>query len=452
MHEKDLFKLISSSPEFNSNPEALRMLYKIWSAYTKFIRSLLSSNKTAVTLEFGKFTPGPFGCIFFPSARFMNSGNFHYNFTSPGVDCQERALNYSSISVACGYSKAECERCLKEIANFAVKNAKKEEVKLDLKVGILLLKPGEILFKGGVSNSLACSTAGVSSARTPAQSVYSTHVSNPNSINHIPVKRHCTVAPMPENIPWPYVSGFFEDSIQKTGKKINTQEILSPEKLLQEHTRQISEKKKKKKIKHVEERKDGQVLVQVANSELKMEKAQKKFYNEAVKKMFIESNKEQIEEHKELLKMKKSEIKGEKYDFFPFTYGSKLEEYQMYLKSQLNEEMKAKMSNDKAVYAKNHGIPESYLTTFPLFLKQNRANPVRRLENNHVKAVMGQALSRYEGELNKIRENKARADEQRLVQEETQKAYLEYSKNTVEKATQANKKYVLDQIENDVTL
>ena len=451
----DLLKEVCKVPYFSSLPDPLRMLYKVWSAYTKFIRSLLSSNKTAVTQEFGKFTPTSQGACFFPNTFFLASGSYTYSPPPPLlVKPPEQHLSYSSISVAAGYSKTDCENSVKEILAKAIEVSKTRELNLDFKVGIMGLKPGRIVFKGSSGNTLPCS-ATISSARTPAASVRSAHPSNPNSIHQSKIgnQRYCTVPPMPpvpENIPWPYVSSFFEDSVKKPSKRFMIEGNLSPDQLLEEHKRQINEKRKKKEKKHKEERENGQVLINVANLELMKEKEQRHNKAKALQDLFIVSNKHQIDQHKEELLQKTTEKNIEKYDFFPFTYGSNLEEYQKVVKSQLNEEMRTKMDVEKQNYTRKNDISDSYLSSFPVFLQQDKSVSTRRIEDEHVKKVMGQALNRYEKELSSMKASKSKVIQDQLIQEEIQKIFLDHGKKQVENALLENQKSLLDQIEADV--
>ena len=455
MQEMELLKQTSKSFNFASFPDPLRMLYKVWSAYTKFIRSLLSSNKTAVTQEFGKFTPTPQGASFFPSASFLSSGGFTY--APPPlllVKPQEQHLSYSSISVAAGYSKTDCEYSVKGILAKAIEISRTGEVSLDFKVGTMGLKPGRLAFKGSSGNTLLCSAA-ISSARTPIPSVHATHPSNPNSIhqNGVGNKRYGTVPPappVPETIPWPYVSSFLADSARKPSKKFMIEENLSPEQLLEEHKKQINEKKQKKEKKNLEEREDGQVLINVANSELMREKEQRHNKAKALQNLFIVSNKHQIDQHKEEMLQRNTEKRIEKYDFFPFTYGSNLEKYQQKVKSKLKDEMKAKMDTEMQNYTRRNDISDAYLSSFPVFLQKDQAISTRRFEDGHIKKVMSQALNRYEKELDSIKAGKRKGIQDQFLQEEIKKNFLHQSKKLVEDALLENKKSLLDQIESDV--
>ena len=112
--------------------------------------------------------------------------------------------------------------------------------------------------------------------------------------------------------------------------------------------------------------------------------------------------------------------------------------------------MKEKMDSEKQGFSTKNKLPDSYLTSFPLFLKQDKAVPARRVENSHVKAVMGQALNRYEDELNNIKNERKKEAKLKLIQEELSKEQIDLRKQEFEKAAQDHKTYIIEQIENNV--
>jgi hypothetical protein len=452
MQESEVFKQASISPKYLEIADTGKVLYKVWSAYTKFIRSLLSNNKTAVTVEFGKFVPTAQGACFVPCAQLISAGRYSYTEALP-VKSKEQHISYSSISIACGYPKDVCMNSIREIVNTAVNISKAQEVQLDFKIGKLVLKPNLMVFKGSVNNTHS-STAEANITRNHDDGYDQFYASNPNTLSSVkPIeKRNHTGSPISPNIPWPYLSSFYEGSTKKFGKKFLISDSLSPVQLLEEHKKQINDKKKKQENNYIEEKKDGNVLVNLAKIELKNEKDKSSQKTQALQQMFIESNKNQIEQHKQDLHQKSVQKKSEKYDFFPFTYGSKLEEYQQQLKSKLKEEMAEKMKIDKKNNPIKQEISDSYLTSFPLFLKQDKVSPTRRYDTGHIKAVMGQALDRYEQELSYIKHENIKSEQQELIKDQFHKISNHQNKLASEKAIQEHKQYLLEQIQANVTI
>lgn len=440
MHEKEIFKQVEKSPKYLSGNEIIRTLTKVWSAYTKLIRSLLSSHKTAISQEFGKFIPTAQGAQFVPNSFFLSLGNYSAKSVTPATSTAEHHLSYSSISLASGYSKEICINSLKEILSAAFLSCKSNPITLDLKIGQLHLRSFEYQFSSGYKSV------------STAEKLEPTNVANPNDIGHFSTsaKRFKSVPPNPKTIPWPYFPGFYEDSSKKLGKKFNFEEQPSPSQLLEEHKKQIKVKNYKKYSKTKEEKKEGQVLASLANHQMAEDRESKVIKTKALQELFIHGNKSQIDSHRLQKEEKKVEKKSEKYDFFPFVYGSKLEEYQHQLKSELRAEMKAKMENDKKEFPAKQGITEEYTTAFPVFLKQDKYVPKRRVENIHVKAAMGNALNRYEEELNSFKVKKIQEEQREKIQEDANKVYEEQGKVKFQQAISQNREFLLQQIEENV--
>jgi len=440
MHEKEIFKQVEKSPKYLSGNEIIRTLTKVWSAYTKLIRSLLSSHKTAISQEFGKFIPTAQGAHFVPNSFFLSLGNYSAKSITPATSTTEQHLSYSSISLASGYSKEICINSLKEILSSAFLLCKSNPITLDLKIGQLHLRSFEFQFSSGYKSV------------STAEKLEATNVANPNDIGHFSTsaKRFKSVPPNPKAIPWPYLPGFYEDSSKKLGKKFNFEEQPSPLQLLEEHKKQIKVKNHKKYTKTKEEKKEGQILANLANHQMAEDRESKVNKAKALQELFVHGNKSQIDSHHLQKEEKKVEKNSEKYDFFPFVYGSKLEEYQQQLKSDLRAEMKAKMENDKKEFPAKQGITEEYTTSFPVFLKQDKYVPSRRVENTHVKAAMGNALNRYENELNSLKVKKIQEHQREKIQEDIDKVYEEQGKAKFKQAINQNKDFLLQQIEENV--
>lgn len=64
-----------------------------------------------------------------------------------------------------------------------------------------------------------------------------------------------------------------------------------------------------------------------------------------------------------------------------------------------------KMESDKKEFTGRQGLLKS-ISVFSYFFKARQYVPSRRVEETHVKAAMGQALNRYEQELNTIKAQK----------------------------------------------
>ena len=446
----EIFKEANKNPLYVNGDDIVRMLYKVWSGYTKFIRNILLANKSAVSIEFGKFVPTGKEFLFLPNSSLLSMGS--YSYSSPSVDTKfvEQYVSYSSISIACGYPKQVCMNSIKQILHTTVELSKTQEVKLNFKVGVLSFKPKTLVFQSTKETNYHCSTAGISSERASNRWTY--NPSNPNTISlgNVENKKIPNVSKESPNIPWPYLSAFYEEPSKRFTKKFEITKSMSPVQLLEEHKKQIREKQKQDENFLIQNNRDGQILAKIANTELKKEKEEKSFYNQALQKNFIEGNKSQIEKHKQEDLLKSEEKKIEKYDFFPFTYGSKLEEYQTHLKSQLKQEMVEKMNVDKEKFFKKKNLPDSYLTSFPLFLSQDKPVISRRNDTTHIKAVMGQALNRYEQELNELKSEKIKEEQRVLMAEKINEDFKIQSRISAEKNISQHNQFLLEQIEANV--
>jgi hypothetical protein len=441
MHEREIFKHIEKSPKYLKTDDISRVLTKVWSAYTKLLRSLLSSYKTATTQEFGKFIPTAQGAQFSPSQFFLSLGNYSPKPVPTSSQSIEAALSYSSISLASGYDRETCISSIKEILSAAVFLSKSGKVTLDMKIGQLHLQGNDYSFANNFKPQ---------SSQTEKQETK--NPANPNDIGLInnSEKRFKSVPPNPSNIPFPYLPAFYDDSSKKLGKRFNFEDQPSPSQLLEEHKKQIAVKKYKTLAHSKETKREGQILATIANQQMIEERQSKEQKEKTLQNLFVSANRSQIDSHLHKKQELVSEKKTEKYDFFPFIYGSKLEEFQQQLKSQLNDEMKKKMENDRKEFSSKKEITDSYLTSFPVFLKQDKFEPKRRVENLHVKATMGQALNRYEQELQQIKDQRVQDSQKEEAQTRLNKLYEE--QNKIHKETNAldNKNYLLQQMEDKV--
>ena len=280
----------------------------------------------------------------------------------------------------------------------------------------------------------------------------SAHPANPNDIGHFAssAKRIKSMPPKPSLIPWPYLPAFYEDSAGKLGKRYNFQDSLSPGELLEEHKKQIAVKKYKKAFHAQEGKQEGIVLANIANNQMAKDKEIRQNRTKALQDLFITGNKSQIESHRVRKEGDLVEKKNEKYDFFPFVYGSKLEEYQGFIKSQLNEEMKEKMKNDRKEFSTKRDLTDSYLTSFPVFLKQDKFEPKRRIDDAHVKKTMGQALNRYEQELISIKAQNESEVNKKDLQNKLTSVIVQQNKSKRDEKLIENKNYLIQQMEDKV--
>ena len=453
MHEREIFKHIEKSPKLLQGPDLLRTLSKVWSAFTKLIRSLLSSYKTAVCPELGKFIPTAQGAAFQASPSFLSASSLTAKPMSSSSSCPEQVLSYSTISLASGYDRETCMNCIKEILSASLLQSKSQEVILDLKVGCLVLKGNEYSFRTSSKPSTQEKRLDHGTDREALKlKPDSAHPANPNDIGHFAssAKRIKSMPPKPSLIPWPYLPAFYEDSAGKLGKRYNFQDSLSPGELLEEHKKQIAVKKYKKAFHAHEGKQEGIVLANIANNQMAKDKEIRQNRTKALQDLFITGNKSQIESHRVRKEGDLVEKKNEKYDFFPFVYGSKLEEYQGFIKSQLNEEMKEKMKNDRKEFSTKRDLTDSYLTSFPVFLKQDKFEPKRRIDDAHVKKTMGQALNRYEQELISIKAQNESEVNKKDLQNKLTSVIVQQNKSKRDEKLIENKNYLIQQMEDKV--
>ena len=460
MHEREIFKYIQNSPKLLQGPDLLRTLSKVWSAYTKLVRSLLNQNKTAICPELGKLMATCQGAVFQASPSFLSISSLPAKPIPQSSSNPEQVLSYSTISSASGYNKETCMNCIKEIISASLLLSKSQEVTLDLKVGRLVLRPNDYTF-------ITCSLPSVPSIPNSArekrsdrtgnrenlmQKPDSAHPANPNDIGHFNStgKRIKSVPPKPNFIPFPYLPGFYEENDDKLGKRYNFQETLSPEELFKEHKKQIAIKKFKKEFQANQGKQEGIVLANVANNQMAKDREIRENKEKALKELFVKANKSQIETHRARREEDLTEKKNEKYDFFPFVYGSKLEEFKGKIKLQLQEEMKEKMRNDKKEFSSKRDLSESYITSFPIFLKQDKFEPKRRTFDNHVKETMGQALNRYEKELINLKIQNENEMNKKELENKLTYMIVQQNKSRRDDKLRENKNYLLQQMEDKV--
>ena len=484
VNEVSLFKECASAAKYVYSLESSqipRTLYKVWSGFTKFIRSQLSQGRSVNSTDFGRFLQGETGVKFIPNEKFLQKGNLVYRnqaeVTSQEVKdrAKDQHVSYSAIASACDISRDMVANALKEITGKAFELISQgKTVSLNMKVGTLTLSSGRAEFRGeksehGVGSASARTQSVPSSVRTPRSSqctifrpdtsqsnVY--HASNPNpmyqgaspNINNyqrgLKVKRGSEPP-----VPFPFFAGMAAPNVHFQTKYTRRQAIEAPisaSVLLQSHKEQIRMKKEgeleaKRKAKDEERRRLMDLHYQIVKDrDTKIDAERKK------RALFVEG----IQEHLEIkgkMKELESEAKAnETYDYFPFTHGDQIEKFQHQLKQKEAEEMKAALQSLPKLNKSAQDLP--YATEYPVFLQQSEFHPVRRIEQSHVHNVMKDALHRYEQQLVNIEKEQDRRDEESRKQEQHNQLYYETMLQQRQQKTLEMKQFLELQIEERV--
>jgi hypothetical protein len=471
MNEVEIFKLCASSPRFLYNQDAQeipRLLYKVWSGFTKSVRHYITQGRSVYSPDLGRFRVSneDSRVEFCPSAKLAEQGRFT-NIKQFEKDSSEIHISYSAISSSCGYDRDTVSNAVKEIiAQLLQQLSQNHTVNLNVKIGILTFSKGSVIFKqtfhtAGLNSSVdsAMRSFTGSSVATPRSSLRSAfrpntnssntyHASNPNPVyqgeapnlsNYYRGLRH----KRPDSgIPHPimfydyrFPGYIFRENYTK--KQACTQPVSARE-LLGFHQQQIREKKSR-------ERKERLKSLEVDQKNVKdmigfiMEDREQRINQEIQKRQeILSANKKQVV-RKHLEKQKeREEILNETYDYFPFTHGDAVEKLHQEHKAQLEQELKTMYNTLPKVERSpnknasvNPKVSVDYITQYPVFLQKVENPEGRRVPNDNIDRVIQQAEKRVE-------ENKAK--EERIKQIEQEEAEVQKVHDTMYYESMYNQK------------
>mmetsp|Transcript_13178 Transcript_13178/g.24662 ORF Transcript_13178/g.24662 Transcript_13178/m.24662 type:complete len:310 (-) Transcript_13178:37-966(-) len=173
------------------------------------------------------------------------------------------------------------------------------------------------------------------------------------------------------------------------------------------------------------------------------------------RQIFIEANRSRMQEKAVKTAVAESEKRQETYDYFPFTHGDQIEQYQEELKKSLLSEMNASVAIASANSpVKAHveptsvvtKMPISHYTEYPVFLRQDEYHPVRRIEDTHVNVTMQEALKRYEDNIVKLEQEQEKREIEAQRQADHNQQYFETQLQRRAQQIEDNKQYLQQQI------
>ena len=491
----ELFKEIAKHPKFSEPHENLvKMIYKVWSGFTRFIRSHILNGKNVNAFDIGRFvtrTTTESGNIinFIPSQRFYNPKQFTYR-NSSSIQKNEskdkssdQTVSYSAIAHVCGLDRTIVSNAIKDIVWKSQQLAISGKcVELNLKVGKICIDPGFISFKmqitppkggnksvDGSQRSGSLRSAGYTSVRTPNTGRTSSarpstsqtkgfHASNPNplyqgageNMNNFYRATGIKRDPMDPKIPYPFFHGTAGPVIQRQGRRLNFDQPVTAEELLNAHRMQMQAKQAKKVEEKKRSKQDELTRITEINDKLMADRERKSAEEEKKRHSFIESNEEQREVRANLAAKTKQDRQAEKFDHFPFTHGDLIEQYQEEMKQKLATELKSHYasmpvpiqvsgSNKQSV---NEKVPYHHITDYPKFLKQSEYHPTRRFDTSHVENAMQEALNRYEKDLIKLETEQDLRDQEHHRQQLHNAQYYEHLMQERSGKIQENKKFL----------
>ncbi|CAG9319555.1 unnamed protein product [Blepharisma stoltei] len=456
LSEVDVFKSAEKSPKVISRNESYKTLYKVWSGYTKFIRSNINKGLN-VSCEFGRFISSEsLGVMYLPSPKFITSGNFTYKnldlFSNESKDKRlDQHISYSAIAYVCDLNRDQAQKCMQEIVSHILELVRQgNSIKLNFKIGLMTLRDGLLDWKPIIERknkanySLDSTTSRESSVLTPRSSrctnirlgSLSVHASNPNPIYQGPSKNlnnyYRGLSYKPQNtvpLPCAFYTGKIHPLFDFRTKYTRRQACdlaISPQDLLDIHREQIREKAKKlketKEIKKLEE--DG--YIKTVTDQMKKDREDKEYSDYIKKSLFIEENNSLIERKKERKKQIKKERLGETYDYFPFTHGDQIEAQQKTLNLALREDLRKHSDTLNSTFAAFSSSPQSprVRIDIPKFMIPDEYSP-RFLKNYEKDLAMENALERYEQELIEKEKNNEKLMKEKLEREIIDKKYQE---------------------------
>jgi hypothetical protein len=154
LNDLDVFKECAKSPKYTyfiENSQVVKVLYKVWSGYTKFIRAQITQGRSVMSPELGRFMVRDGLVKFIPSSRFLDLNRLVYAGANSieARDHKDKSkdqhVSYSAIAHVCGQERTLVYNAVKEILHRAVKSkqvslaAQGKTVKLGVKVGYVMI-------------------------------------------------------------------------------------------------------------------------------------------------------------------------------------------------------------------------------------------------------------------------------------------------------------------------
>lgn len=411
LSEIDLFKFASLSPIYLKNIEQItKVMYKVWSGMTKFIRSAIQQQKAPICVEFGKFCPTS-PVKFIPSVSFLANAKALYRNSAETQDIgsfKEQPISYSAIAEACGIDRDTVMQCLKEtlqqLSNSVTGGG---VVILHFRVGNLTVNKGWAEFNSLSLNDKPKSST-YTSVDTPRSSRYtafshssSVHPSNPNPLhqgvslnqnNYYRGLKHKTDTSLLS--PVILYTGEIHPTFnfrQNYTRKQAFEQPLSPEDLLRFHQEQIRQKKAFKSLEEIKETQHNTKTIQESKAQTQIDKFNKSSLEAEKINAYVIANREQVQEKIARVQREKEVKKNEVYDYFPFTHGDIAEARSKNLNESMKEDMKKHLKSFEASPVSNKEPPVGV----PKFMETYDYMNVRRTQKSHVEKTMKKALNSY---------------------------------------------------------
>ena len=301
-------------------------------------------------------------------------------------------VNYASIAQVCGTTADIANYILKDIISRALSMAKNNLVRLNFKIGHVIIQNYRVNFEatgsgevldyttssfnkligrkinhsfGGHSSKLDLSVR--TSVRTPMSYISACsgmskniHASNPNpqvgpevhpNFNKTmynafmgkdtgEIKRQVS-ATRGKTLPFPFVSGMIGGhSYTKPGKRVFFNKRLGSKDVLKHQLAQINYNLQKRENDYQNEKNQDKIVLKSIKDNLKKEEFKRKQFKDHFRDNYkMYNDNKQIENQNEK-RMHSEAKKGEKYNFFPFTHGDEIEKKRITQKIQLTNELR----------------------------------------------------------------------------------------------------------------
>ena len=467
LSELDLFKAANEEPGYvKSIPGVQRTLYKVWSGLTKFIRSALSKEQSAVISEFGKFLP-TVPVRFIPSVSFLSLNKLIYKNPSEAPSTslppafKEQTISYTSIAEVCEIDREAVILCLKELIHqMYCKITGGVTVVLHFRVGDLTVTKGWVEF-GGVTHVKKPEGSAYMSVCTPRSGRYtavseaqSFHPSNPNPLHQgasLNLNNYYRGLKYKHDNSLLAPVAFYTGQIHpifnfrsKYTRKQDCEQPISPEKLYKMHQEQIQEKKAREMQEKQKEIEDSYKTTQEFHKRMKTEKNVTNVAESALRKQYALANIGQAENKFRQKQTKEIEKKMETYNYFPFTHGDEVEARQKTLRLKLNSDLQHYLKNNETSPLSSGRDP---IVAVPKFLQTSEYSNVRRTQNEHVEKVMKGALDTYHKELRTKEKEKIKLQREREKQAAIDQFYYKQLEIARIKEIEGNTHAITDQIE-----
>ncbi|OMJ94489.1 hypothetical protein SteCoe_2400 [Stentor coeruleus] len=463
LSELDLFKKASTNPFYVKNLEQIsKVMYKVWSGMTKFIRSAIQQQKAPICSEFGKFIPtNP--VKFIPAVSFLANAKVLFRNSSETQNSnsyKEQQISYSAIAEVCQIERDMVMLCLKEtLQQLSVSISSGSTVVLHFRVGDLTVSKGWAEF-GALTSYDKPEGSTFISVSTPRNSCYTTfsesssiHPSNPNPIHQgasINLNNYYRGLKYKTNNTLLAPVGFYTGQIHpifnfrtKFTRKQAFEQPLSPEELLRFHQEQIRMKKAEKELEKEKEAGENSKTLKGFREIIESEKIDKVATVTDKRKAYAIANLEQVQE-KILKDQKAIDIKKkEVYDYFPFTHGDIAEAKTQSLNVSMREDMKNHLKSIEGSPVYNKEVTVGV----PKFLQASDYQAIRRTQNEHVEKTMNGTLKNYHEELKNKEKEKIRLRREKEEQEMNDAIYYKQLEMYRKKELENNLNALNEQIE-----